>query len=61
MITITEEQLLTYMSLFRVRNDVYARRWEKGDRSGYSPAYSFDGNEFFKKKEGLDNFRVDFF
>ena len=46
----TEEQLLTYISLFRGRNDIYARRWEKGNKSGYSPAYSFDWNEFLRHK-----------
>lgn len=50
MTTTTEEQLLTYMSLFRGRNDIYARRWEKGNKSGYSPAYSFDWNEFLRHK-----------
>lgn len=35
-----------YRLLFRGREDVYARRWEKGDKSGWSPAYAFDWNEF---------------
>ncbi len=35
-----------FMSLFQGRQDVYARRWEKGERSGWSPAYSFNWNEF---------------
>ncbi len=35
-----------YRTLFRGRDDVYARRWEKGGKSGWSPAYAFDWNEF---------------
>ncbi|MBA4320268.1 MAG: restriction endonuclease subunit R [Flavobacterium sp.] len=38
--------LLIYKSLFRGRSDVYARRWEKNEKSGWSPAYSFDWNKF---------------
>lgn len=38
------------MSLFRGREDVYARRWEKGDKSGYSPAYDFNWDEFMSHK-----------
>ncbi|MFH0853565.1 MAG: DEAD/DEAH box helicase family protein [bacterium] len=46
MITITDEQLALYQSLFRGRTDVYAKRWEKNGRSGYYPAYQFDWAEF---------------
>ena len=51
---ITSEQAQLFMSIFRARNDIYARRWEKGERNGYSPAYQFDWNEFmaFKAKGG---------
>ena len=42
----TQEKLALYSSLFKGRTDVYARRWEKKERSGWSPAYSFDWNEF---------------
>ncbi|MBI5732457.1 DEAD/DEAH box helicase family protein [Candidatus Jorgensenbacteria bacterium] len=38
------------MSLFRGREDVYARRWEKNERSGYSPAYDFNWDEFMSHK-----------
>ena len=34
MIIITEEQLNLYMSLFKGRENIYARRWEKGGESG---------------------------
>ena len=40
-----------FASLFRGRSDVYARHWEKNGRSGYSPAYSFDWNEFMAHKK----------
>ncbi len=41
-----QEKLLLYKSIFRGRSDVYPRRWEKGEKSGWTPAYSFDWNEF---------------
>lgn len=41
-----QEKLALYTSIFRGRADVYPRRWEKGEKSGWSPAYSFDWNEF---------------
>lgn len=50
MITINEQQLELFMSLFRGREDVYARRWEKNGKSGYSPAYDFNWNEFMAYK-----------
>jgi superfamily II DNA or RNA helicase len=39
-----------FLSLFRGRSDVYARRWEKEGRSGYSPAYEFSWDEFMAHK-----------
>ena len=50
MISISEPQLELFMSLFRGRADVYARRWEKDGRSGYSPAYDFNWDEFMTHK-----------
>ncbi|TRX51575.1 DEAD/DEAH box helicase [Fulvivirga sp. M361] len=38
----TDEQLELYKSLFKVREDVFAIRWEKGNKKGYFPAYHFD-------------------
>jgi superfamily II DNA or RNA helicase len=38
----TSEQLELYKSLFKVRKDVFALRWENGKKKGYSPAYHFD-------------------
>ena len=40
------DHISIYKSLFRGRADVYARRWEKNDKSGWSPAYAFDWDEF---------------
>lgn len=42
------------MSLFRGRKDIYARYWEKNGKSGYSPAYQFNWQEFmaFRAKGG---------
>lgn len=39
-----------YRSFFRGRKDVYAVRWEKGDRSGYMPAYHVDWNDYNRHK-----------
>lgn len=36
------EQIELYKSLFRVREEVFAIRWEKGSKKGYFPAYRFD-------------------
>ena len=60
MITVTEEQLNLYMSLFKGREDIYARRWEKGGKSGYSPAYKFDWDEYLLHKSrggNIQNFK----
>lgn len=48
------DQIQLFMSLFRGRNDIYAKRWEKDDRNGYSPAYEVDWTEYnkFKAKGG---------
>ena len=40
------EKIAFYRQLFKGREDVYARRWEKGEKSGYGPEYSFDWSEF---------------
>ena len=57
MLYISEEQLNFYMSLFRGRNDIYAKRWEKHGRSGYAPAYRFDWNEYLNHKAKGGNFQ----
>lgn len=41
-----DDKIALYRSLFRGRNDIFARRWEKGGKAGYSPAYYFSWDEF---------------
>ena len=36
------EQIQLFKSVFKGRDDVFAVRWEKGNKSGYIPAHSFD-------------------
>lgn len=36
------ENIQLFQSLFLGRRDVFAVRWEKGTKHGYSPAYTFD-------------------
>lgn len=37
-----QEQLALFRSLFKGREDVFAVRWEKKNKSGYMPAYFYD-------------------
>ena len=37
-----ENQLSLYRSLFKGREDVFAKYWRSGNKSGYMPAYQFD-------------------
>ena len=39
---ISQKQIQFFRSLFKGREDVFALRWEKQNKSGYMPAYSFD-------------------
>jgi superfamily II DNA or RNA helicase len=39
---ISEAQILLFKDTFRGRDDIYATRWEKENKSGYMPAYFFD-------------------
>lgn len=57
MITVNGQQLELFMSLFRGREDAYARRWEKNEKSGYSPAYDFNWNEFMAHKRSGGSMR----
>jgi superfamily II DNA or RNA helicase len=36
------EQILLIKPIFKGREDVFAVRWEKGNKSGYMPAYDYD-------------------
>ena len=41
-----QEKLAIYKAIFRGRTGAFPRRWEKNGKSGWTPAYSFDWNEF---------------
>jgi len=41
-----DDRLNLYKSLFKGREDVFALRWEKGGKSSYMPAYSFDPHRY---------------
>ena len=43
---INEANIGIYTSLFRGREDVFAKRWETKDKSGYAPAYDIDWNQY---------------
>lgn len=47
---VTNEKIKLFMSLFRRREDIYAKRWEKSGKSGYMPAYDVDWDEYNKHK-----------
>lgn len=38
----SKENLTLFKSLFKGREDVFAVRWEKENKSGYMPAYFYD-------------------
>lgn len=48
------EDIQVFMSLFKGRGDIYAKRWEKNGKSGYGPDYKVDWQEYnaFKLKGG---------
>ncbi len=48
--SITQSQIDLYRSLFKGRQEVFAKRWETKDRSGYSPAYSIDWDQYQSHK-----------
>ena len=49
-------QVKLFKSLFKGREDVFAIRWEKENKSGYMPAYFFDPYMYRKHKiSGGDN------
>ena len=37
-----QDNINLFRSLFKGREDVFAVRWEKGNKSGYMPAYFYD-------------------
>ena len=48
--SISNKQIQLFQSLFKGREDVYARRWEKDSRSIYMPAYNVDWDRYEKHK-----------
>jgi superfamily II DNA or RNA helicase len=48
--SLSDKQIELFQSLFKGREDIYARRWVKDDKSGYMPAYDVDWEEFEKHK-----------
>lgn len=52
-----EKQIQLLKTLFKGRDDVFAIRWEKGDKSGYMPAYHYDPYMYrlHKQKGGTFN------
>jgi len=38
----TKDDIIYFLNLFKGREDVFALRWEKGNKSGYMPDYSYD-------------------
>lgn len=50
-------KLYIYKSLFKGRIDVFAKRWEKGKKAGYMPAYDYDRNKYFLHKRNGGTFQ----
>ena len=52
-----EKQIQLLKTFFKGRDDVFAIRWEKGDKSGYMPAYHYDPYMYrlHKQKGGTFN------
>ncbi|MDR9367283.1 MAG: DEAD/DEAH box helicase family protein [Balneolaceae bacterium] len=48
--SISKKQVELFQSLFKGREDVYARRWEKENRNGYMLAYDVDWDRYEKHK-----------
>jgi hypothetical protein len=46
----TSNKINTYRSLFKGREDVFAIRWEKGNKSSYMPAVFYDPYRFSAHK-----------
>jgi superfamily II DNA or RNA helicase len=48
--TVLDEHIQLFISLFKGREDVFAVRWEKENKSSYMPAYDINWEEFSKHK-----------
>jgi hypothetical protein len=54
---ISADHIDLFQSLFKGRQDIYARQWEKGARSGYMPAYNADWDKYEMHKSQGGTFR----
>ncbi len=54
---ITEKQINLFTSLFKGRQDVFAKRWEMKDKSGYMPAYDIDWSQYAMHKAAGGNLK----
>ncbi len=48
--TVLNDHIQLFISLFKGREDVFAIRWEKENKSGYTPAYDINWEEYSKHK-----------
>ncbi len=55
---IDEKKIELFLTLFKGRNDIYAKRWEKGSRTGYMPAYKVDWSDYNKHKASGGTFTI---
>ena len=55
--SISDAQIDLYISLFKCRSDIFARRWEKDGKCGYAPAYKFEWKEYLARKAKGGNFQ----
>ncbi len=53
----TDSNIKRFRSLFKGRDDVFAVRWEKGGKSGYTPAYHYDPYLYRRHKMGGGTFQ----
>lgn len=54
---IDDDKIKLFFSLFKGREDVFAKRWEKSNKSGYMPAYSYDPYMYRLHKQQGGTFR----
>ena len=55
--SIVIDQIESFKSLFRGRQDIYAIRWEKDGKAGYMPAYKVDWTDYRKFKSAGGSFK----
>jgi len=55
--SISDQNIELYKSLFRGRVDIYAVRWERDGKTGYMPAYEVDWSNYEKHKAQGGSFR----